>query len=60
MNLRPYCFAYITVLLSLPCVGQQAFKEYYERQNAEAGRLHAQKEHAKSIAILKELDHFHY
>ena len=55
MSRRTCCIAYLAILVTLPIAAQEPFEKYYERQNAEAGRLHAQKEYAKSIAILKEL-----
>jgi carboxyl-terminal processing protease len=36
------------------CQGQ-SFRERFDRQSAEASRLHGQKEHAKAAAILEEL-----
>lgn len=48
------CFIAI-IFSTLVCSGQEPFRQYYERQNAEANKLHDQKEHAKAIAILEEL-----
>jgi C-terminal processing protease CtpA/Prc len=47
-----YCIA---MFFTLVCYGQEPFLQYYERQNAEANKLHDQKEHAKAIAILEDL-----
>lgn len=45
----------IAIFFALVCYGQEPFLQYLERQNAEANKLHDQKEHAKAIAILEEL-----
>jgi hypothetical protein len=47
----------IALLIPVLCAGQEPFHNYYERQNAEASRLHNQGEHVKAIAILEELRH---
>ena len=52
MKLR---FCVIAILFAVLCSAQEPFRDYFERQNAEANKLHDQKDYAKSIAILEEL-----
>lgn len=46
--------ACLLLLLPWMCPGQ-SFRERFDRQTAEATRLHGQKQHAKAAAILEEL-----
>jgi len=52
MKRRIVCIA---ALFTLLCSGEEAFRNYYERQNAEANKLYAQKEYGKAIAVLEDL-----